>query len=487
MTATDLAFNSAMTQAHLIRTGQLSPLDLVQTYLDRIQQYDSQLGSFVSVCADPAIADAKAKTDWLTTADPATLPPFFGVPIPIKDLHAVAGLPCSLGVAALKETIAAYDEGGVSRIKQAGFIILGKTATSELGSFPYTEPPGFAPTRNPWHLDYTAGGSSGGAAAAVAAGLCPVAQGSDGGGSIRGPAHCCGLVGIKPSRGRITHAPLGDYLSGITIQGPLARTVADAAALLDVLSGYTLGDPYWLPDPEPSFLTQAQRALEMPIAPLRIGVSTTIPPIGEADPACQQAVRSVAAHLEAMGHYVEEGCPDFTAMIDPFIQVWQTGVVAAGVPVAALSPVNQWLFDQANARSAADYLQAVGQLQVAARQIVAFFSTVDVLVLPVFRHPQIRVGEWADLAPEAVFERIVNWVSPCPPWNATGQPAIALPTGLGANGLPTGVQLVGRPAAEATLIALAAQLEALHYPPQHPPAFVGTGGSGEDAGPRSPH
>ncbi len=474
MNASDLAFSSALAQAHLIRTGQLSPRELVQHYLDRIQRYDAQLGSFVSVCAEQALAEAEAKTEWLASERPATLPPFFGVPIAIKDLHAVAGLPCSLGVSALKNTIATYDEGGVSRIKQAGFIILGKTATSELGSFPYTEPPGFAPTRNPWHLDYTAGGSSGGSAAAVAAGLCPVAQGSDGGGSIRGPAHCCGIVGIKPSRGRITHAPLGDYLSGITIQGPLARTVADAAALLDVLAGYTLGDPYWLPDPEPSFQAQAQQAVETPIAPLRIAVSTTIPPIGEAAPACQQAVRSVATHLAAMGHVIEEGCPDFTAMIEPFIQVWQTGVVAAGVPVAALSPVNQWLFEQDNARSAADYLNAVGKLQVAARQIVAFFSTVDVLVLPVFRHPPIRVGEWADLAPDAVFDRIVNWVSPCPPWNATGQPAIALPTGLGANGVPTGVQLIGRPAAEATLIALAAQLEALHYPPQRPPAFAET-------------
>ncbi len=472
MNASDLPFSSALIQAHLIQTGQLSPLDLVHLYLDRIQQYDRALGSFVHVCADQAVAEAKAKTEVLATADPATLPPFFGVPIAIKDLHAVAGLPCSLGVAALKENMALYDEGGVSRIKQAGFIILGKTATSELGSFPYTEPPGFIPTRSPWNLDYTAGGSSGGSAAAVAAGLCPIAQGSDGGGSIRGPAHCCGIVGIKPSRGRVTHAPLGDYLSGITIQGPLARTVADAAALLDVLAGYTLGDPYWLPDPESSFLAQAQGAVATPIAPLRIAVSTTIPPIGEADPAYQIAVRSVAAHLEAMGHHVEEGCPDFTAMIEPFIQVWQTGVVAAGVPVEALSPVNQWLFAQAGARSAADYLKAVGQLQVAARQIVAFFNTVDVLVLPVFRHPPIRVGEWTDLAPDAVFDRIVNWVSPCPPWNATGQPAIALPMGLGTNGLPTGVQLIGRPATEGTLIALAAQLEALHYPPQFPPTFV---------------
>ncbi|MGB3240579.1 MAG: amidase, partial [Geitlerinemataceae cyanobacterium] len=189
MNPIDLAFTPAVEQAKLIRTKAVSPLELVELYLERIDRLDKTLGSYFTVTADRAIADATAKTEQLTnTENPDDLPPFFGVPIPIKDLAAVKDVPWSLGVAALRQQVANFDTGVVSRIKQAGFVILGKTATSQLGALPYTEPPGFPPARNPWNLDYTPGGSSGGAAAAVAAGLCPVAQGSDGGGSVRGPA-----------------------------------------------------------------------------------------------------------------------------------------------------------------------------------------------------------------------------------------------------------------------------------------------------------
>ncbi|HBY81251.1 MAG TPA: amidase, partial [Cyanobacteria bacterium UBA11148] len=278
MNQVDLAFTPALDQAQLIRTRQISPLELVQLYLGRIEQFDSQLGSYFTVAAEMAVAEAIAKTEQLAqTSDISELPPFFGVPISIKDLNAVEGIPCSYGTPILKDKIANFDDGVVTRIKQAGFIILGKTATSELGSLPYTEPPGFPPARNPWNLDYTPGGSSGGAAAAVAAGLCAIAQGSDGGGSIRGPAFCCGLVGIKPARGRVSHAPVGDRQSGISTNGCLARTVADAAALLDVISGYIPGDPYWLPDPEISFLDATRQAPD----PLRIAFTTTVYPIGE--------------------------------------------------------------------------------------------------------------------------------------------------------------------------------------------------------------
>ena len=294
MNRTELAFTPAVEQAQLIRAKTVSSLELVELYLERIQRLDAQLGSYFTVTAEQAIAEAKAKTEALAQANGAAeLPPFFGVPISIKDLNAVLGVSCTYGTPVMKDNIANYEDGVVTRIKQAGFIILGKTATSELGSFPYTEPQGFPPARNPWNLDHTPGGSSGGAAAAVSAGLCAIAQGSDGGGSVRGPAACCGLVGIKPSRGRITHAPLGDRLSGIATNGPLARTVTDVAALLDVMSGYTTGDPYWLPDPNPSFLKVAEQAKAMvgqPAAPLRIAFSTTVQPIGEADPVCQQAV-----------------------------------------------------------------------------------------------------------------------------------------------------------------------------------------------------
>lgn len=473
MDRTELAFTPAVEQAQLIRTKTVSPSELVELYLGRIQRLDPQLGSYFTVTAEQAIADAKAKTETLMASEAAELPPFFGVPISIKDLNALLGVPCSFGTPVMRNNIANYEDGVVTRIKQAGFVILGKTATSELGSFPYTEPLGFPPARNPWNLDYTPGGSSGGAAAAVAAGLCAIAQGSDGGGSVRGPAACCGLVGIKPSRGRVTHAPVGDRLNGIATNGPLARTVTDAAALLDVMSGYTTGDPYWLPDPNPAFsavAAQAKANAGEKTPSLRIAFSTTVQPIGEADPVCQQAVVDTVKLLESMGHQVEPGCPDFSGLVEPFTAVWRSGVAASGIPGQYLQPMNRWMLEQSG--SCGEYLQAVAMMQTIARRIVAFFNTYDALVLPVFLHPTIRVGEWADLDPATTLQKITNWVAPCPPFNASGQPAIALPAGFDPQGLPVGVQIVGRPAAESTLIALAAQIEALQPWSDRRPAFA---------------
>jgi amidase len=375
-------------------------------------------------------------------------------------------MPCSYGVSALKENIATYDDGIVTKMKAAGLIVLGKTATSTMGTLPYTEPMGFPPTRNPWNLDYTPGGSSGGAAAAVAAGLCAIAHGSDGGGSIRGPAACCSLVGIKPSRGRVSNAPIGDYQSGIATHGPLAHTVADAAALLDVMSGYVTGDPYWLPDPEISFLQATQQQLQ----PLPIGFTTCVSPFGEASEICQQGVQETVQTLAGMGHLVEPTSLDVEDLIEPFQRIWQAGVFAGGIPEEAFSPLNRWLGQQAG--SAGEYLQAVYRMQAIARRIVALFDTFEVLVMPVYLHQPIRVGEWADLSPEETVAKIIHWVAPCPAFNASGLPAITLPTGFDSQGLPIGVQLVGRPAAETTLIALAAQLEAVKPWNHHRPTFA---------------
>ncbi|MBD2450044.1 amidase [Nostoc sp. FACHB-152] len=464
MNETDLAFTPAVELAQLIRRREVSPLQLVEIYLQRIERLNPQLGSYFTVTAELAIADAKAKTEMLAKSD--QLPPFFGVPISIKDLNTVAGVPCTYGNPALLNNIPEYDDGVVTRIKQAGFTILGKTATSEIGSFPYTEPTGFPPARNPWNLEYTPGGSSGGAAAAVAAGLCAIAQGSDGGGSIRGPAACCGLVGIKPSRGRVTKAPVGDRLGGIAVNGPIARTVADAAAMLDAISGYFTGDPYWLPDPEPSFLAATQEK----ISGLRIAFSTNIPPLGTADANCQQGVLQTVQLLEQLGNTVEEKCPDFSGLVEPFQIVWQAGVAASGIPVEALQPLNRWLL--ARTGTVAEYLRALAQLQIVSRQIVAFFDNFDVLVLPVYLHSPMRVGEWAALSPEEAFQNIMRWVAPCPAANATGLPAIALPMGFDSHGVPISVQLVGKPAAEATLISLAAQIETAKPWIHHRPAFA---------------
>jgi amidase len=231
--------------------------------------------------------------------------------------------------------------------------------------------------------------------------------------------------------------------------------VADAAALLDVMSGYVTGDPYWLPATEISFLDATRQAPPK----LRIAFSTSVPPVGEAIAICQQSVQETVQRLSAMGHIVEPGCPDFTGLIEPFQKVWQAGVTATGIPPAMMSPMNRWIAEQSG--SAGEYLQAVTQMQIIARRIVAFFDMFDVLVLPTYLHLPIRIGEWADLSPEETLEKIIQWIAPCPPFNASGLPAIAFPTGFdSATGLPLGVQLVGRPAAEATLIALASQLSA---------------------------
>lgn len=452
MNQTDLVFTPALELARLIHSREISPLELTEIYLERIELLNPKLGSYVTVIADRVIETAKVKTDLLSKTE--ELPLLFGLPIPIKDLNSLSGVSCCFGNAALQNNIPKYDDAVVLKIKQAGMIPMGKTATSELGSFPYTEAKGFPPSRNPWNLEYTSGGSSGGAAASVAAGLSPFAHGSDGGGSIRGPAACCGIVGIKPSRGRVSNGPGGDRFCGVATNGPLARTVADAAALLDVMSGYITGDPYWLPDPESSFLA----ATQVQPGKLRIAFATNLPPFGKVDANCQQGVLQTAKLLEDLGHIVEEKCPDFSGLIQPFQVIWQSGTAASDIPVEILQPMNQWLFK--HNYSVKEYLNAVFQMQIAARKIIGFFDTVDVLVIPVYTHSPIRVGEWSDLSPEETFEKIVNWVAPCPPANATGQPAIALPVAFAQNGLPIGVQLVGKPAAESTLIALAAQLEA---------------------------
>ncbi len=454
LNASDLAFTSALKQAKLIKERQVTPLELTEMYLDRIAKYDSQVGSFNYVAQESAIAEAKLKSAQLEqTLDTSYLPPFFGVPIAIKDLKSVAGMPTSYGIVALKDQVATYDDGVVSKIKQAGFIILGKTATSQLGSFPYTEPEGFAPTRNPWNLDYTPGGSSGGSSAAVAAGFCAIALGGDAGGSIRGPAACCGLVGIKPSRGRISFAPVGDRLSGLGTHGIVTRTVADAAAFLDLATGYITGDPYWLEKPEVSFLRNTQQSLPT----LRVGYTTSLLPVGQPAPECQQAVTQTVQQLESMGHTAIPQAIDLTPLIEPFKIVWSSAVAASGIPAEVLSPMNRWVLSQSG--TAGEYSQAVTQMQLFARQLVSLFAQFDVLVAPTYMYPAIKIGQWQDLSPEATFQEIVNWILPCPPFNVTGQPVINIPTGFDPQGVPLGVQLIGQPNSEATIIALAAQLE----------------------------
>jgi amidase len=473
MNPVDLAFMPALEQARLIRQKEISPLELTEIYLERIQQLNPQLGAYVTVMADEAIAEAKAKTEYIAeTSD--ELPPLFGVTVSVKDLNPVAGVPCAYGIRAARNRIADQDDLIVQKLRQAGLIILGKTATSQLGSLPFTEPPGFPPARNPWNPDYTPGGSSGGGAAALAAGLCAISQGSDGGGSLRGPAFCCGLVGIKATRGRVSFAPVGERLNGLAINGPLGRTVADSAALLDVLSGYEVGDPYWAPQPHKPFVASTQTTPK----PLRIGYATRLDPIGEADDACRQAVYETVQLVEELGHHAEEvAFPDLSELIDPFTVVWQGVLAEVGIPWIVLEKMNRWLYWRAWRVNTGAYLRAVSKLQRVARQIVQFTYPYDVLILPVYTHQAIRIGEWKQLRSPTILKNVINWVAPCPPFNASGQPAISIPQGFAPSGVPVGVQLVGRPADESTLLSLAAQIETARPWAHHRPKLATTGDS----------
>ncbi len=458
MTTTDLAFTPATEQARLIRQKQISPIELTQIYLNRINQLDSHIGSFFHVATDYAIADAKAKTEQLMTQDPASLPPFFGVPTGIKDLHPVAGMPCSYGVKAIKNRPSDPDSGFVTKLKQAGFVVLGKTATSQLGALPYTEPPGFAPTRSRWILAYTAGGSSGGAAAAVAAGLCAIAAGSDAGGSVRIPAACCGLVGLKPSRGRVSNAPAAELFAGFLVQGQIGRSVTDVATLLDVMAGYVSGDPYWLPAPERSFAEAVQTEL---IQPLKIGLLTEIPPMGPADAETIAALEITATKLEALGHVIEPVAPgdfDGTDLVEPFRLIWQTQM-DVGIPGIFLEKMNRSLWFQAQFTKASKFTKAQQTLHYIGRRIVEASQAYDCLLTPTVMFTPPQIAEWKSLSPRQLFQRIIQWIAPCPLFNVSGQPAIALPIAQRTNGLPLSIQLVGLPAQESRLLQLAGQME----------------------------
>ncbi|HEY2073872.1 MAG TPA: amidase, partial [Gaiellaceae bacterium] len=315
----DLAFTPALELAERIRSGDVTSLELVELYLERIERIDPALNAYVTVDADGAVR----------AASEARSGPFAGVPISIKDLTETAGLRTTMSTKALADNVPSFDTATVRRIRDAGFVVLGKTNTPEFGTIAMTESELNGACRNPWDTSRTPGGSSGGAGAATAAGLCPIAQASDGGGSIRIPASCCGLVGLKPSRGRVSPAPWASGSLGLSTNGPLARTVRDAAALLDVLSGYETGDFFVAPAPERAFLAEA----ELEPGSLRVAFTTTPPVDGPVDETCAAAVLETAALLSELGHEVREATPPWNApdLVEHFIRVWQVGPAATGI------------------------------------------------------------------------------------------------------------------------------------------------------------
>jgi amidase len=349
----------------------------------------------------------------------------------------------------------------VRRIRDAGFVILGKTNTPELGTIAMTESELNGDCRNPWDRSRTPGGSSGGAAAALAAGLCPVAHGSDGGGSIRTPASCCGLVGLKPSRGRVSPAPFGSGSLGLGTSGPIARTVRDAAALLDVMAGPEPGDSYFAPPPERPFLAEADAAPGR----LRIAVTADPPSPVPVDPTCVAALESAAQLLEELGHDVFERMPPWQTdeVIVHFIRVWQVGPATSGVDdLSQLEPINRMLAESARTTPSPQHASSIMELQQIARRTVSFWNDVDVVVTPTLALQPVPIGwtwQGTDGDPHRAFAAQTLFTPFTPLVNVTGQPAMSLPLTWSDGGLPIGVQLIGRPFAEATLIRLASQLE----------------------------
>lgn len=467
----DLHELSLLEQAEAVRRRTISPVELVEHYLSRIERHSDAVGAFVTVTAHAARAAAREAER--AVLDGEELPPLHGVPTAIKDLNSTAGVRTTRGSAVFSDTVPDVDDHVVVRLRSAGMISLGKTNTPEFGLPAYTEPDVAPPARTPWDLTRSAGGSSGGAGAAVSAGLVPAAQASDGGGSIRIPASCCGLVGIKPSRGRVSIGPLVADVSGLVVYGPLARTVADAAAVLDAMAGPAPGDPYWAPPPASSFRAAAQAAPGR----LRIG-RYCAPPFPDAvvHPDCLAGYEAATSLLGELGHHVEDIAPPFRAgEIGAFTTVWAVGSTLVPVPPEReheLRPLTRWLRERGRAASGPEYAAALAAMHVAARAAVAATAGYDAVLTPTLASPPVPVGGLRDDAdPAADFRAQQRFTPFTAAYNITGQPAISLPLHWTAEGLPVGVMLVGRPAGEVALIALAAQLEAARPWAQRRPAI----------------
>jgi len=469
-----LSFLSAAELAARIRERLVSPRDVVEACVRRIESIDPQLGAFVELDAERALAEADA-------IDSADQRPFAGVPIAVKANTPVAGLCMNFGstfLAGHRPTHSAYL---VRRLREAGFVVVGTTNMPEFGILPTTEPRHSGPARNPWDTARTPGGSSGGSAAAVAAGLVPVAHGNDGGGSLRIPAACCGLVGLKTSRGRISRGPdLGDSFLGA--EGVLTRSVVETALLLDVLSGYEPGDATWAPRPTEPYTLAMRRD------PGRLKIAVTLDnALGvDCDPEVVRGLHDASATLRELGHEVEEASPALPGAdsLEIFLDVFGPQVslgIAFGEVLAGrapgddeIEPLSRVVMERARKLPATGYLTALAQLQALARHTVAFFADYDLLLTPVLAERPLRIGEVHGCGDDPMEDlRRSGRFAPYPAlFNVTGQPAISVPVGFGEDGLPTAVQLVGHPLGEETLLQVAAQMENVRPWAAHRPAIA---------------
>jgi amidase len=456
---------SAMDQAALVRAGEMSARELVEASLEAIDRRNGELNAFVTLASDRALAEADA-------IDAGDERPLAGVPIAIKDIVALTeGIRTTFGTAAVGDWVPPLDSAVVRRLRSAGAVVVGKTNTPELGILPVTEPHRFGPTRNPWDTARTPGGSSGGSAAAVAAGMVSLAHGNDGGGSLRIPAACCGLVGHKPSRGRVSTAPGPGDVMGLVAEGVLTRTVADTAIALDLLSGYEPGDPFLAPAPAMPFGGAAQRDPRR----LRIGFVTEAPMDFPLDPEHAEGVTEAAKLLESLGHDVEEvGLPidDPATFLAHFLRVWVADVAGSVKTLGSvvggeldrdrLEPLTRQMVETGEATTAVDYVASVAYLRVASRGILGFWTDHDVLLSPTLAQPPLEIGALEPGEGEeamAMLGKSAGFVPFAAPINVTGQPAVSLPLHQSADGLPVGVHLIGPPGDDELLISLAGQLE----------------------------
>jgi amidase len=458
---------SAREQAAAIRDRELSPVDITEHYLTRIERLNEQVGAYITVTPEIAREQAREAEKAIKRGDTA---PLLGVPVPIKDLNMVKDVPMTLGSTAFDDFHGFADDNVVTFLREAGTILLGKTNTPEFGLPCYTENDVSAPARTPWDSSRSAGGSSGGAAAAVAAGLAPVAQGSDGGGSIRIPASVCGLFGIKPTRGRISQGPIVPDLIGLATNGPIARTVRDAALMLDVMAHNVPGDMYRAEPPAGTFLEAADREPGR----LRIGRSAQSPVPGvEVHPDCLAAYEDATALLTELGHEVVDVEMPWNADLVPhFETLWASMATLTPVPPEReerLRPLTRWLRERGRALTAPELFQAQAGLQLAVRTAMPLYNGYDAILHPTLAQPPAPIGHFDDVEPAENFERQKRFTPFTSVYNVTGQPAVNVPLHWTAGGLPIGVMLVGRMSEEATLIALSAQLEAARpWADKHP-------------------